>query len=394
MKYKVFTNTVEKTITLVSKSIIIPILSLVLIASCGHKKVAIQSGQEANSPQIANSPNAVDSPGAAGSRNETNGPNEMNVIAVKVASVSPEPVMDSIQATGLVTTENEANLSFKIGGVIDRIYVNEGQAVSPGELLASLKVTEINTQLDQANLALDKAQRDYSRASNLYKDSVGTLEQLQNAKTVLDIAKQAVDAISFNHQYASIKARGGGFVSSKIANEGEVIAPGAPVLMINETGGNKDWVLRVGVSDAEWSSIYLGQKATIRLDAFPGETFTGRVYRKSQAADQASGSFRVDIQINFKKVALAAGMFGKAILVPEKAINENTIPYEALIQINGNRAFVYTPGPDGSLRRVDVVIKSFNKKNVIIGSGLSEGEQVVVSNNAFLNEKSKIAIAK
>jgi RND family efflux transporter MFP subunit len=228
---------------------------------------------------------------------------------------------------------------------------------------------------------------------------------LQNAKTALDIAKQSVDAISFNHQFAFIKAGEGGFVASKMANEGEVVASGAPILMINETGDNKEWVLRVGASDAEWSSIYLGQKATIRLDAFPGQTFTGKVYRKSQSADQASGSFQVDIQINFgkaalagtgtfRKIVLAAGMFGKAVLVPAKAINENTIPYEALIQINGNRAFVYTPGPDGSLKRVDVVIKSFNEKNVIIGSGLIEGEQVVVSNNAFLNDKSKIAIAK
>jgi RND family efflux transporter MFP subunit len=325
---------------------------------------------------------------------EANTPDETNAIHVKVVSVSSEPVMDSVLSTGLVTTENTANLSFKIGGVIDRIYVNEGQSVRQGELLASLKITEINSQLDQANIALDKAQRDYSRASNLYKDSVGTLEQLQNAQTALDLAKQTVDAVAFNHQYAFIKAGAGGFVTNKMANEGEVVAPGAPVLVINETGGNKDWVLRVGVSDAQWSSIYLGQKAVIRLDAFPGEAFGGSVYRKSQAADQASGSFQVDIRINVKTGVLAAGMFGRTVLIPAKATNENTVPYEALVQINGNKGFVYTPGPDGSLKRVAVVIKSFNEKSVIIGSGLSGGEQVVVSNNAFLNEKSKIAIAK
>jgi len=104
-------------------------------------------------------------------------PDETDVTTVKLVTVNTESVQDSILAAGLVTTEQEANLSFKIGGVIDRIYVREGQTVSQGELLASLKVTEINTQLDQANLALDKAQRDYSRAGNLYKDSVGTLEQ-------------------------------------------------------------------------------------------------------------------------------------------------------------------------------------------------------------------------
>jgi len=352
------------------KRIIIHTLSLVLIVSCSHKNESANAGEKADPLE------------------------DMNRIPVKVVAVNTEPVMDSIRATGLITTKNEANLSFKIGGVIDRIYVNEGQPVAKGELLASLKITEINTQLDQANLSLEKAQRDYSRASNLYKDSVGTLEQLQNEKTILDIAKQAVDAIAFNHQYAFIKAGADGFVTRKIANEGEVIAPGAPVLMINETRGNKDWVLRVGVSDAEWSAIYLGQKAVIRLDAFPDRTFIGKVYRKSQSADQASGSFQVDIQINFNKEAPAAGMFGKAVFVPVKTINENTIPYEALVQINGNKAFVYTPGPDGSLKRVEVIIRSFNEKNAIVGSGLRQGDQVVVSNNAFLNDKSRIVIVK
>src|SRR5258708_27995021 len=125
-------------------------------------------------------------------------------------------------------------------------------------------------------------------------------------------------AYAFNNQYAFIKAESIGFVTGKIAKEGEVIAPGAAVLMIGETGASKDWVLRVGVTDGDWSSIHLGQKAAIRLDAFAGKTFTGVVYRKSRAADQASGSFQVDIQINFERKTPAAGMFGKAVLVPKR----------------------------------------------------------------------------
>lgn len=317
-----------------------------------------------------------------------------NLIPVKIVSVKTALVCDSIPATGLVTTENEARLSFKIGGVIDRIFVREGQFVTKGELLATLKSTEINAQLDQANLSLEKAQRDYSRVNNLYIDSVATLEQLQNTKTALDIAKKAAASVAFNHQYAFIKAAYSGFVTGKIANEGEVVAPGAPVLMIGETGAGVNWILRVGVTDAEWSSISLGQKALVRLDAFTGKTFTGSVYRKSRTADQASGSFQMDIRINFSKETPATGMFGKAVIIPEKQVNEMTIPYEALVQINGNKAFVYTPDPNGSLQKIEVVIRSFNEKDVIIETGLTEGQQVVVSNNAFLNEKSKISMAK
>jgi len=318
---------------------------------------------------------------------------EAGVTAVKVITVGTRQVEDSIYASGLIATENEARLSFKIGGVIDRIYVEEGQFVKKGQLLATLKPTEIDNQLAEANLALDKAQRDYSRANNLYKDSVVTLEQLQNAQTALNVARKTVETIAFNQQYVYIRAMADGFIVGKLGNEGEVVAPGAPVLTMDETRAERDWVLRVGVTDAEWSSIFTGQKALVQFDAFSGKVFTGAVYKKSRSIDQGSGSFQVDIAIHFNNETPAAGMFGKAVLLPAKPADVNTVPYEALVQISGNKAFVYVLQQNGSLKKEEVVIQSFNARDVVILSGIRQGEQVVVSNNAFLNEHSKVAIA-
>jgi RND family efflux transporter MFP subunit len=314
------------------------------------------------------------------------------VTSVKVISVGTQEVEDSIYASGLITTENEARLSFKIGGVIDRIFVEEGQFVKKGQLLATLKSTEINSQLEQATLSLGKAQRDYSRADHLYKDSVATLEQLQNAQTSLEMAKQSVETIAFNQQYAYIKAPVDGFIVSKMGNSGEVTAAGTPILSMGETGSEKGWVLRVGVTDAEWSAIFPGQKAMIRLDAFGDKLFRGAVTRKARSFDQGSGSFLVDVSIDFNREIPAAGMFGKAVLIANRSSQVQTIPYEALVQISGNKAYVYTPQQDGSLIKKEIVIQAFNTSEVIVRSGLDAGEKVVVSNNAFLNEHSKIAI--
>ena len=321
-------------------------------------------------------------------------PEESGFTTVKVANVVAEKISDSLPVTGLLTTENEAKLSFKTGGVIDRIYVNEGAFVKKGQLLAALKTTEINSQLDQATLTLEKAQREFDRAANLYKDSVVTLEQMQNAKTALEVARKSADAVAFNQQYAFIKAEADGFVTGKPGNEGEVTAPGIPVIIIDEAAGNRDFLLRVGVTDEEWASVYAGQKTLVQLDAYAGKIFTGSVYRKSRSAAMTGGSFQVDIKVSFDGETPAVGMFGKAMIVPGRPITEYTIPYEALIQVNGNKASVYVPAENNSLKKVDVIIRSFNEKYVIVQSGLQEGEQVVISNNAFLNENSKIAIAQ
>jgi len=317
-----------------------------------------------------------------------------SLTTVKVANVSTEEIRDSIKVDGLLATENEAKLSFKTGGVIDRIYVKEGEFVKKGQLLAALKETEVNSQLEQAKLTVEKTQRDYERASNLYKDSVVTLEQMQNAKTVFEVAKRALDAIAFDKQYACIKAEADGFVTVKSGNEGEVTAPGIPVLTVDEASGSNDFLLRVGVTDEQWASISTGQKAFVQLDAFAGKTFTGYVHRKSRSADKSGGSFQVDLKVNFDGETPAVGMFGKAVIAPGKPIMEFTVPYEALIQVDGQHAQVYLAKDDHSLKKIDVLIGAFNDKNVIVRSGLKEGDAVIISNEAFLNENSKIAIAK
>src|SRR5580692_5922501 len=117
---------------------IIAALLLVSMASCAHKKDSAQDGPATDSAGANGVASKEQAP--AGSGHGADAADETNIIAVKVASVNPELFMDSVRATGLVTTENEANLSFKMGGVIDRIYVNEGQSVTAGELLASLKI--------------------------------------------------------------------------------------------------------------------------------------------------------------------------------------------------------------------------------------------------------------
>ncbi len=315
-------------------------------------------------------------------------------IAVKTASISSINAASEITATGLLSTANEAKYAFKIGGIVEKIYVNESQFFRKGQLLATLKITEIESQLAQANLGYEKAKRDYTRAANLYKDSVATLEQLQNAKTGLDIAEKTIEAISFNKKYTSIYANADGFVTKKIVNEGEVVGGGVPILAINETSGEAGWVLKLGVSDKEWATIQIGHKCLIQLDAFPNKDFTGFVFRKSQAAEQNSGTFEVEVKPMLGNLKPAIGMFGKATIDIGKSTKLLSIPYDSVIEADGNNAFVFAPIAGKKVKKVPIIIESFNNQEVIVRSGLENISQIIVSNSAFLNEKSSINIIK
>jgi RND family efflux transporter MFP subunit len=315
-------------------------------------------------------------------------------ISVKTMPVERMEVNAEINSTGLLTTVNEARYSFKIGGVIESITVNEGQFFRKGQLLATLKITEIDAQLQQASLGYEKAKRDFSRTTNLYRDSVATLEQLQNVKTGLDIAQKSVDAVLFNKKYAYIYAIADGFVTKKIANEGEVVNGGMAVLAINETSGASDWVLKVGVTDKEWAAIETGSKGTVTMDAFPGKTIAATVFRKSQAADMGSGSFQVELKMVLGNIKPAIGMFGKATIYTGNKASLPSIPYDAILEADGSNAFVFVPAGNSSVKKVPVLIESFNNKSVIIKSGLENVTDIIISNSAFLNEKSTIKIIK
>ena len=326
--------------------------------------------------------------------NNTNPLGEPDIISVKIAPVSALEVLNIIQATGLVSTENEANYSFKIGGVISRILVDEGQFFRKGQLLATLNSTEISAGLTQSSLNVDKAQRDYERAANLYKDSVFTLEQLQNTKTALDIAHKAKEAVAFNAHYSKIYAASDGFVSQKIASEGEVIGPGIPVLAINETQQNNNYVLKVGVTDREWAIINLGQTATVTLDGYVDKKIDAFVFRKSQAADRTLGSFQIELKLKLDDITPAVGMFGKAEISTNQDENVKVIPYGSLVEADGDKAFVFTPDGANKVRKIPVTISRFDNQQVYLKEGLDGVKEIVISNSAYLNEKSTIKIIR
>ncbi|WP_396179088.1 efflux RND transporter periplasmic adaptor subunit [Flavobacterium sp.] len=317
--------------------------------------------------------------------------NETEIIAVNLFELQNSQSTSNIETSGLITTENETKLSFKIGGVIDKIFVKEGQSFKAGQLLATLKQTEVEAQVIQAQLALEKSKRDFSRITNLYKDSVATLEQLQNTKTGLEIAEKTLQQASFNKKYAYIYATSAGFVGKKIANEGEIVQGGSPVLIINESNNQKNWIVKVGVSENDWLKIKENNLCKILSNS---NQFDGIVTQKSQSIDANSGTFQIEIKIKNATTNLAVGMFSKVNISSSNTEKTTTIPYDAVIEANGKNAFVFIPSSNTTVKKIPIIIESFNEEEVLVSSGLENQTHVIIGNSPFLNEQSKVKIIK
>lgn len=343
----------------------VPVLIAAVLFTCGQK----ESNAEATSESI-----------------------DESAVAVQLTEVKEGNYTLPAVASGLVTTSTESRLSFKIGGIVSRILVEEGQTVTRGQLLATLDPTEIDAQLSQAKNNLDKFARDFERVERLYKDSAATLEQFQNVKTGYDVANESYRIASFNKQYATIRANASGKVIRKFVNEGELVNGGSPVLMINSAAEN-NWIVRVGLADVDWVRVKKGDKAVVKMDAYANEPFDGIVSLLAEAADPVSGLYLAEVKVNPQGKKLASGLVATVQVIPSEARQLKSIPIESIVEGAGSHAFVFVPNTDQkSVRKVSVQVAWIADSQAIVANGLEDVSVVVSSGSAFLTESSTIRV--
>jgi len=317
-----------------------------------------------------------------------------NAIAVKLQPVTDTSYAPILRYSGSIASNSEANLSFKTGGIINRIYVKEGDHVVKGQLLATLDMTEINAQVQQAAQGAEKAERDARRVRNLYNDTVATLEQLQNATTQQQISLEGLRIARFNQQYAQIRATENGTILKKLMNEGELAAPGAPVFFVNGNAGS-DWVIRFGVSDKDWAVLRPGNKAAVSLDAYPHQSFTGYVSKIAEGADAANGTYAIEVKVVPNGKRFANGLFGTVQIQPASLQRVTLVPIEALAEADGKSGYVYTVNSDQqTVQRHAVTIAFLEKDKVAIVNGLDNVQQVITEGAGYLTEKSLVKVIK
>jgi len=307
---------------------------------------------------------------------------------VTVISVSSHATGEPIHTSGKLSSKTEVKLSFKTGGIIDKLEVNEGQSVKKGALLASLNLAEIKARKQQAEQGYDKALRDYQRVENLYRDSVATLEHLQDARTALEVAKTNVDIAEFNLKFSTIEAPSNGKILLKLSEENEIVSAGQPVLLFGST--EDDWVVKANLTDRDIVHVHLGDPARIYFDPYPGMAFAGRVTQVGKSADPYTGTYEVELTVNPKSVELASGFIAKADILPPRADSCLKLPIDVLVEAEGHQGKLFVVKDSIAFLRT-VTIREI-AGNVCITGGLDLGEQVVLEGAGYLNDGEKVII--
>jgi len=310
---------------------------------------------------------------------------------VRVEAATLGPAAPPIHTSGVIANKDELSLSFKVGGVVKRIAVREGERVGKGQRLAEIEQVEIDAQVEQARQTYEQAQREVERGERLYADKVISLEQLEALRTRARVAKAALDAAQFNRGYAVIVAPSDGTVLRKLANERELVSAGVPVIVLGAL--DRGFVVKAGVADREVVQLQLGDPVKIRLDALPNAELQGTVTEIASGADPASGMFGIEVAIEPTDATLRSGLVAKLTITPAASRNgtRTYVPLASIVEGDGDRASVYVLEGDRARRRA-VEVAFIANDRVALERGVSEGELVITDGALFLSDGEIVSV--
>ncbi|HLO58487.1 MAG TPA: efflux RND transporter periplasmic adaptor subunit [Bacteroidales bacterium] len=313
-------------------------------------------------------------------------------LLVKTSVVDSQKFAFPVRASGIVVPASEIKLSFKTGGIIDRVLFEEGARVKKGTLLATLNMSEIDAQVLQAENGFEKASRDLARAKNLYADSVITLELYQNAQTAYNVAGAVLEAARFNRQHSSILAPDDGVILKRLAEAHEMIAAGYPVFVLGTTGGH--WKIKAGLADRDYVRISTGDRAKVTFDAYPGKEYSARVSQITEAANLTTGTYELEMDLDDIPQKLATGFIANVEITPSGAESYYKIPVESLVEAEGKTGFVFTVDDSSKVHKKKVEISGIYDTWIAVDGGINGNETLVTEGSAYLSDGDKVTVVK
>jgi multidrug efflux system membrane fusion protein len=341
-------------------------------------------------------------------------------IAVKVAPIKRTSDVAGTRYSAQIVPNTRLDLAFKVGGYVESISqvtgvdeqprtLQEGDRVTQGMELASLrkadyqhKIAEAKAALSQAAAIYREAARDAARDAKLAKS--GSLPgaiadasrgRRDSAGAAVEGARARLEQAQAAYGDSTLRAPMNGVVVKRAIEVGALAAPGTMAFSIADVDNVK---AMFGVPDVFLSQIQLGATHKLTTDAFPGVEFEGKVSRLAPAADQRSRVFEVDIMVSNEEGKLKPGMVAslKIKAAPSTDNDQPLVPLAAIVRPpsgNGYAVFVVeqvngTP----RARTREIELGEYLGRVVPVKKGLAVGENVVVQGAGLLADGDRVEV--
>jgi len=327
---------------------------------------------------------------------------EVQARAVRVETVAFKPQSRERSFVGTVRPRIESDLGFRVAGKIAERYVNQGQVIRAGQPLARLDSVDLLLQRQQAeaelaaaqinldaSLAQDKRTQDLRAAGWATQATLDTqLAKTADARGRLDKAKRALELSDRQLAYATLAADSDGIVTATLAEPGQVVTAGTPVIRLARSGERE---AVVAIPEAMIESVRTGV-ATVSLWSNAGKVYQAKLREFAASADTATRTFQARFTIQDADDGVVIGMTATVTVGEPASARVARLPISALYsEGRGPSVFVVDPAT-GGLTLKAVTIAGYDGRDVMISSGIDEGDKVVALGVHKLDVQQRVRI--
>ena len=292
--------------------------------------------------------------------------------------------MPLLSRRGSVTTGSRVRLGFNAAGVLSSMKVKAGDVVKEGQVLARLKDGGASAQLAAAQASRKRAVRDLGTASSLVSEGSAPSFQRDDARTAVDVASANANLAATYVSDRRLLAPIAGTVVQRLAEPGEAVGPGKPVLMLDETGR---LVVKLGVTEREVSLLAVNQPTLLAVDGSK-VPLQARV-TSIGPAPLDDGLYAIEVTpVDAHAAGLRPGTLVSATFQPIVKRRAIKLPLDAIVHRDGkNLVFVIRKNlAEPKVAARELAIAREDGRDVYVASGLAEGEQIVREAAEFLHD--------
>ena len=310
---------------------------------------------------------------------------------VSTRRVAGERWQPTLEAIGSIMPTRGVVVSAEVPGIVREIYFDSGQHVDEGELLVELDVDVDKAELDALQADRRIAEITRNRLSQIVSDNLGSRSDLDEAQAKLDRTEAEIAAKQAMIRKKSIRTPFAGELGIRIINPGQYLAPGDEIVQLV---GLDPIYAEYSLPERHLSELHVGQKVSVKVQAYPDTVFEGSIHAISPSIQTASRSVRIRALIENADRRLRPGMFAevdtlleerdRVLTLPERAVTYN--PYGesvfVVIETDGTKTVELTQIKTGQVRdgRVEII------------SGLDDGTEVVSDGHNKLRNGQAISV--
>jgi membrane fusion protein (multidrug efflux system) len=308
-------------------------------------------------------------------------------VPVEVQPLKRAEMVAVYSGTAPIEAHEEATVVAKVGGEVRQIFVEEGDAVKTGQVLARLDGDRLRLTLAQTEANLRKLERDYKRTLELAEKGLVPKSTAENTKYDLDALRAGYDSARLELSYTEIRAPIDGVISARNIKVGNTIGPNDPTFTVTDL----DPLLAfVHVPEKEFRKIAPGQNAEVVIDALGGARFIGTISRISPTVDPQTGTFRARVEVPDATRTLKPGMFARVNIVYERRQDALQLPRTAIIEADGQQSVFVVASGKAEQRTIETGLANGGWIEVL--GGLKGSEQVVTVGQAGLKTGTLVKI--